>query len=139
MSQYLLSSSHTWISEEQSSALNSTITSTYVTLQLKERQETIKIEEYSSGSGDEGETLNSSSEPKNEKKLSKTNHLKLYADKNRYKCKECDKMFTRGGSLKRHMIIHTGEKPYKCKECDKMFTHSGNLNTHMIRQTGDKP
>ena len=57
MSRYLLSSSQIWISEEQLSALNSTVIATYVTLQLKEHQETIKIEEYSSESGDENDTV----------------------------------------------------------------------------------
>ena len=53
MCQYLLSSNHTWVCEENLSDLNSTTIDTYLTLKLKEKQEVIKIEEYSSNSEDE--------------------------------------------------------------------------------------
>ena len=43
MSQYLLYSSHTWVCKESLAVLNSGVISTYVTWQLKEQQETIKV------------------------------------------------------------------------------------------------
>ena len=54
MCQYLLSTNHTWVCEEKLTALNYTTIDTYLTLQLTEKQEIIKIEEYSSDSGDKG-------------------------------------------------------------------------------------
>ena len=56
MSQYLLSSSDTWVCQENVASLNSTTIDAYLILQLKEQQEIIKIEEHFSDTGDEDET-----------------------------------------------------------------------------------
>ena len=118
MCQYLRSSSHTWVCEEGLTALNSTIIDTYLTLQLKEKQEVIKIEEYSSdNSGNEDAHL----------------------DEKQYKCKVCDKLFKRLYQLNQHTGTHTSEKPYNCKSCDKQFSQSSNLKTHLRIHTGEKP
>ena len=107
MSQYLLSSSHTWVCKEMFSDLNPTIMATYLTLQLKEQQDTIKIEENSSDTGEEDETLNISYESMVDGNLSKSNYARVHSDGKSYKCNECNKMFTRSSNLKDHKVIHS--------------------------------
>ena len=136
MCHYLLSSNHTWVCEERLTALNSTTIDTYLTLQLKEKQETIKIEEYSSDSGDEDIHLDEKQYKCKEcdklfKQLYNLNqHTRTHTREKPYKCKSCDKQFNNTGDLKRHVSIHTGEKPYKCKSCDKQFSNSSDLKKH---------
>ena len=92
MSLYLLSSSRTWVCEEKLIVLHSTIIDTYLALQLKEKQETIKIEEYSSDNGDEYETINNLYESNVDGKLFKSKHMMMHSpEEKQYKCHECDK------------------------------------------------
>ena len=48
----------------------------------------------------------------------------IHHGRRQYKCKYCEKPFSRTGNLTRHERIHTGEKPFKCKYCEKCFCAS---------------
>ena len=61
-----------------------------------------------------------------------------YPGKKQYKCKICNRGFTRGCSLKRHQVIHTGERAYKCEICNRDFTQAGCLKRHQVTHTGEK-
>ena len=86
MSQYLLSSSHTWRAEEQLSALNYSAISTYMILELKEHQDMVKIEDNSSDSNDEDEMVNNIYESNLDGKLLNSNNHRIHSDQKPYKC-----------------------------------------------------
>ena len=139
MSIYLLSSSHTWVCKGNLAVLNSGAISTYVTRQLREHQETIKIEEdYSSDFHDEDDAVNRFYVSKLDAKR-KSNNVRVQTGEKPYKCTTCDKQFSYSSSLKIHMMKHTGEEPYTCATCDKKFRSNQNLKVHMRIHTGENP
>ena len=50
-----------------------------------------------------------------------------------YKCKHCDRCFTRSSLRKQHEITHSGLKPFKCMYCDKCFNRRSNCRQHELR------
>ena len=60
-------------------------------------------------------------------------------DGEKYKCRLCDKYFTRLSGLKTHIRMHTGERPYVCEVCSFAFTTSRALKMHVRLHTGEKP
>ena len=48
-----------------------------------------------------------------------------------FKCKICEKQFTRKQALQQHMFSHTGEYPYKCDVCDQGFSDAWMVKRHM--------
>ena len=52
-----------------------------------------------------------------------------------YKCtwSGCEWRFARSDELTRHYRKHTGAKPFKCRFCDRCFSRSDHLALHMKR------
>ncbi|KAI9155558.1 Zinc finger protein [Paramyrothecium foliicola] len=57
----------------------------------------------------------------------------------KYKCKVCDKRFTRPSFLQTHLYSHTGEKPFACEVegCGRQFSIISNLRRHRKVHRGD--
>ena len=64
---------------------------------------------------------------------------RIHTGEKPYKCKDCNKGFTKKANLKVHQLIHSGEKPYKCIVCDRCFGQKSTLNAHKRTHTGEKP
>ena len=80
----------------------------------------------------------SEEKPNNQKETLRV-HKTTYTGEKPFRCKTCDKCFTRRGYLTVHERSHTGEKPYQCKTCNKCSTVKGSLQRHEILHTGEKP
>ena len=57
----------------------------------------------------------------------------------RHKCPECDKLFPRASSLKRHIVLHMDDRPYQCTECEANYKSYSQLKRHLRIHTGEKP
>lgn len=57
----------------------------------------------------------------------------------RHKCPECDKLFPRASSLKRHILLHLDDRPYQCTECEANYKSYSQLKRHLRIHTGEKP
>lgn len=68
----------------------------------------------------------------------KSEELKPYLIK-RHKCPECDKLFPRASSLRRHILLHMDDRPYQCTECDANYKSYSQLKRHIRGHTGEKP
>jgi len=65
-------------------------------------------------------------------------HLPMLAGGNRaqtakkpFKCRHCDRSFTRRSLLTKHVRARTVERPYKCVRCCKAFSTSENMAAHL--------
>lgn len=70
--------------------------------------------------------------------LQETEESKSYLIK-RHKCPECDKLFPRASSLRRHILLHMDDRPYQCTECDANYKSYSQLKRHIRSHTGEKP
>ena len=52
-------------------------------------------------------------------------------DPNRFKCKECGKIFSQGYVLQDHMNTHRGLKPHICQHCGLGFASKANKYAHV--------
>uniref|UniRef100_A0A3B4A574 C2H2-type domain-containing protein n=1 Tax=Periophthalmus magnuspinnatus TaxID=409849 RepID=A0A3B4A574_9GOBI len=52
-------------------------------------------------------------------------------DTSDFKCKFCNKTFTKSRSLRRHILTHNEVKPYRCKVCDSCFSRYDHLKVHL--------
>ena len=50
----------------------------------------------------------------------------------RYKCKQCQRLFSTNHELKSHSYIHSGEKPHMCDHCGKGFRQRATLDRHKL-------
>lgn len=57
----------------------------------------------------------------------------------RHKCPECDKLFPRASSLKRHIVLHLDDRPYQCTACQANYKSYSQLKRHLRIHTGEKP
>ncbi|CAB0035018.1 unnamed protein product [Trichogramma brassicae] len=68
----------------------------------------------------------------------KTGQKKFRKEKKDHKCDECQKTFTRQGSLKIHIkTVHDKRKDYECDVCQKTFSQRGHLKIH-VKTVHDK-
>jgi uncharacterized Zn-finger protein len=58
----------------------------------------------------------------------------------KYRCEECDYVFTNSGNLRRHRQTHTGERPFACTDCDRKFAQKSNLQQHFdVKHSLERP
>lgn len=56
----------------------------------------------------------------------------------KYKCNECEKLYTTSFNLRLHMHSHVGFKPFSCEICGKGFMKLITLNSHIAIHKGNQ-
>lgn len=77
-----------------------------------------------------------------DKEYTRQNHLVrhelTHSKRKVHVCKICNKTLTRFEHLKRHLTIHLKEKPFACTICNRGFNRQEHLANHMRRCKGDR-
>lgn len=77
-----------------------------------------------------------------DKEYTRQNHLQrhelTHGKRKVHVCKICNKTLTRLEHLKRHLTIHLKEKPFQCTICNRGFNRQEHLMNHMRRCKGDR-
>lgn len=77
-----------------------------------------------------------------DKEYTRQNHLQrhesTHGKRKVHVCKICNKTLTRFEHLKRHLTIHLKEKPFVCNICNRGFNRQEHLANHMKRCKGDR-
>lgn len=66
-------------------------------------------------------------------------HIKIEAQRMKYKCVFCDRPFEYISHLDRHIRKHSGEKPFVCALCGRRFAQKTYLTTHERTHSGERP
>ncbi|XP_073819712.1 uncharacterized protein [Musca autumnalis] len=72
-------------------------------------------------------------------KRSLVNHEKTHGHKPQFKCNQCEKKFNSKSHLASHILTHTSEKRNECKICHKSFKTGTILERHQIVHTDNRP
>lgn len=76
-----------------------------------------------------------------DKEYTRKNHLERHeashGKRKVHVCKVCNKTLTRMEHLKRHLITHLREKPFNCKTCNRGFNRVEHLHNHIPRCKGE--
>lgn len=77
-----------------------------------------------------------------DKEYTRQNHLQRHemshGSRKVHVCKICNKTLTRFEHLKRHLTIHLKEKPFSCHICNRGFNRQEHLANHVKRCKGDR-
>lgn len=77
-----------------------------------------------------------------DKEYTRQNHLQrhelTHGKRKVHVCKICNKTLTRFEHLKRHLTIHLKEKPFQCNICNRGFNRQEHLMNHVKRCKGDR-
>ncbi|KAL2100412.1 hypothetical protein ACEWY4_004806 [Coilia grayii] len=66
-------------------------------------------------------------------------HMRTHSGEKAHTCGHCGKRFGRADLLKSHKRTHTGERPFSCSLCGKSYAHQGQLRIHKRVHTGERP
>jgi len=68
---------------------------------------------------------------KNHQEYYRMRQISKQAKLEEFKCKICEKQFTRKQRLQQHMFMHTGDHPFKCEVCKQGFSDASKMKKHM--------
>nr|XP_012146911.1 PREDICTED: zinc finger protein 271-like isoform X2 [Megachile rotundata] len=57
------------------------------------------------------------------------------AQRKKFKCELCSKLFSQKSKLLTHRLSHSSQRPFKCSDCEKAYSTKSKLNAHVRLHT----